>query len=74
MGVEKLSRLQPPEGFLGVHTDPKLQKIITSMSATKYLGKGTGLDKFMETVRNHSVGGIITPDTTRIMIYMTQNS
>ena len=74
LGVEKLSRLQPPEGFLGVHTDPKLQKIITSMSATKYLGKGTGLDKFMETVRNHSVGGIITPDTTRIMIYMTQNS
>ena len=73
VGTTKFSQIYPPEGFLGINNSDH-PGMINTMSATAYLGRDTGLNKYYNSVKAQFATAEIPSDVQQLMIHMTVES
>ena len=73
MGTTKFSQIYPPEGFLGINNSDH-PAMMNTMSATAYLGRDTGLNKYYNSVKAQFPNGEIPTEIQQLMIHMTVES
>ena len=73
VGTTKFSQIYPPEGFLGINNSDH-PGMMNTMSATAYLGRDTGLNKYYNSVKAQFSNGEIPSEIQQLMIHMTVES